>query len=639
MTTIITRTRNTSCHETHQRQSVSSHRSRKDNYSEIVNRTLHEHSSSSQTRPVTRNCIAINKAITQAKTTRQIFRIWQESSRNFNYVNIATTLNRLARFGIASNDTSIINDISHTLLQDNTSVLNECGPQEIANIVNAFAKLGIQNDRLFEALARHLLDSDARLLERCNSQHIANIVNAFAKLGIQNDALFKAAAQCLLASHARLLERCNSQEIANIVNAFAKLGIQNDALFVAAAQCLLASDARLLKECSPQHIANIVNAFAKLGIQNDRLFQAVARCLLTSDAQLLKRCNSQDIANIVNAFAKLGIRNDTFFQAAAQCLLNSDAQLLKKCNSQHIANIVNAFAKLGIQNDRLFQAVARCLLASNARLERCNSQDIANIVNAFAKLGIQNDRLFEAVAQCLLAADAQLLKRCNSQHIANIGNAFAKLGIQNDALFEAAAQRILASDARLLERSNSQHIANIAWAFIINHYCHHDLLQRLLAECFVRTSEFTEEQLWQLHQVWLSLSYEFPKTQVQWDLSLLAKIHKTILNPQTTTSNLQDDICDQLHNLGIRFTTEESIRGLPIDIALKDRPVLIEVHGPSHYLRGTHTLDGPSKFKQRILEKIKYKVHTIPYWEWHNFSNTMEKQAYLQRLLREESTR
>jgi len=558
MTTIITRTRNTSCHETHQRQSASSHRSSRQNYSEIANRTLHEHSSSSQTRPATRNCIAINKAITQANTTRQIVRIWQENGRNFNYVNIATTLNRLARFGIASNDTSTINDISHTLLQANASVLQECGTQHIANIVNAFAKLGIQNDRIFEAVDQCLLASDARLLERCNSQEIANIVNAFAKLGIQNDTLFEAAAQCLLDSDARLLERCTSQEIANIVNAFAKLGIQNDALFTAAARHLLAPDAQLLERCTSQHIANIVNAFAKLGIQNEALFEAATQYLLSSDARLLKRCNSQEISNIINAFAKLDIQNDRFFQATAQCLLTSDAQTLKRCNSQHIANIVNAFAKLGIQNDRLFQASARHLLASETRL----------------------------------------LKKCTSQEI-----------------------------------------ANIAWAFIINHYCHHDLLQRLLAECFVRDSEFSEEALRQLHQVWLSLSYEFPKTQIPWDLSLLAKIHKTILNPQTTASNLQKDICAELHNLGICFTTEENIRGLPIDIALKDKPVLIEVHGPSHYLRGTHTLDGRSKFKQRILEKIKYKVHTIPYWEWDNLSNSMEKQAYLQRLLQEESTR
>ena len=59
---------------------------------------------------------------------------------------------------------------------------------------------------------------------------------------------------------------------------------------------------------------------------------------------------------------------------------------------------------------------------------------------------------------------------------------------------------------------------------------------------------------------------------------------------------------------------------MAIDIASQERPVAIEVDGPSHFLCNPNfapmsEYNGPSLFKRRVLERLGWKVINIDYHE------------------------
>ena len=67
-------------------------------------------------------------------------------------------------------------------------------------------------------------------------------------------------------------------------------------------------------------------------------------------------------------------------------------------------------------------------------------------------------------------------------------------------------------------------------------------------------------------------------------------------------------------------------------------PAVIEVDGPSHYLKDvgntTRNLNGRTKWKTRLLENQGFDVVHVPYFEWNLLKGTEEKQKYLRKLLR-----
>ena len=58
--------------------------------------------------------------------------------------------------------------------------------------------------------------------------------------------------------------------------------------------------------------------------------------------------------------------------------------------------------------------------------------------------------------------------------------------------------------------------------------------------------------------------------------------------------------------------------------------IVIEVDGPSHYLRGDRLcVCGPTSFKHRLLEKSGVKVLHVPYFEWNDLLDNSAKKQYM----------
>lgn len=62
--------------------------------------------------------------------------------------------------------------------------------QAVANVLNAYAKVGMADKRMFDHLSLAALSMDA---SHFSPQHIANIVNAYSRAGFLDDVLFRRA--------------------------------------------------------------------------------------------------------------------------------------------------------------------------------------------------------------------------------------------------------------------------------------------------------------------------------------------------------------------------------------------------------------------------------------------------------------
>mmetsp|Transcript_93160 Transcript_93160/g.147253 ORF Transcript_93160/g.147253 Transcript_93160/m.147253 type:complete len:211 (-) Transcript_93160:1-633(-) len=68
----------------------------------------------------------------------------------------------------------------------------------------------------------------------------------------------------------------------------------------------------------------------------------------------------------------------------------------------------------------------------------------------------------------------------------------------------------------------------------------------------------------------------------------------------------------------------------------KDRPIAIEVDGPSHFYANSKRYTAYTKLKHRLLTRMGYKVLHVPYYEWRRLRGAKEREEYMKAKLQEE---
>ncbi|EER16784.1 hypothetical protein Pmar_PMAR016478 [Perkinsus marinus ATCC 50983] len=66
----------------------------------------------------------------------------------------------------------------------------------------------------------------------------------------------------------------------------------------------------------------------------------------------------------------------------------------------------------------------------------------------------------------------------------------------------------------------------------------------------------------------------------------------------------------------------------------KDRPIAIEVDGPSHFYANSTKYTAYTKLKHRLLTRMGYKVLHVPYFEWRKLRGAKEREEYMRTKLK-----
>ena len=68
----------------------------------------------------------------------------------------------------------------------------------------------------------------------------------------------------------------------------------------------------------------------------------------------------------------------------------------------------------------------------------------------------------------------------------------------------------------------------------------------------------------------------------------------------------------------------------------EDRPIAIEVDGPSHFYANSRQYTAYTKLKHRLLTRMGYKVLHVPYFEWRQLRSAKDREEYMRSKLKEE---
>ena len=148
-------------------------------------------------------------------------------------------------------------------------------PQAISNVLNAYARLEIEDMELVD----HLCKATTRCRpEDLTAQGVANTVNALAKFGVRDDALLNHIAEVIVETLVPNSLSAPSKEAAWRHKGMGFRGFD------------------------PQAVANVANAYARLNFRHDDLFRELGTQALALPPEAW---DHQALALVLNAYAKV----------------------------------------------------------------------------------------------------------------------------------------------------------------------------------------------------------------------------------------------------------------------------------------------------------------------------------------------
>jgi len=244
----------------------------------------------------------------------------------------------------------------------------EFNPQDISNMVWAYATVNKPHPALFTAMGDQVVDFQN--LSEFWPQALKDTVWAYATAGISHPKLCEK-----VANHIVLLDTLHQfkpQELSNTLWAYATAGISHQQVFEKVANHIVGLDSLIRFE--PQHLSNTVWAYATADIPHPKLFEKVANHIVGLDS--LHKFKPQELKDVVWAYAKAGIQHPKLFEKMANHIVESDN--LDRFNEQHLSNTVWAYATVQVSHPKLFHKVANAAIQREEEFN--NSQGVANLL-------------------------------------------------------------------------------------------------------------------------------------------------------------------------------------------------------------------------------------------------------------------
>eukprot|EP00980_Cylindrotheca_fusiformis_P018361 scaffold6012_cov127-Cylindrotheca_fusiformis.AAC.4 len=200
-----------------------------------------------------------------------------------------------------------------------------------------------QHPMLFDEVANAAIP----IIDTFNAQDIANTVNAFAKMDHPHPMLFDEVANAAIP----IINTFESQGLANTVNAFAKMDHQRLMLFDEVANVAIP----IIDTFNAQDIANTANAFAKMDHQHPMLFDEVAKATIP----IIENFTSQELANLLSAIARMRQDSESchaVYSAVADSI-KANQHCLNEASDIDLSAISYAFLKGGHVDDELLELI------------------------------------------------------------------------------------------------------------------------------------------------------------------------------------------------------------------------------------------------------------------------------------------
>ena len=221
-----------------------------------------------------------------------------------------------------------------------TEMKEEFKPQEVSNMVWAFATVDKRHGALFKAMGDEVVAHDH--LREFRPQDVSNTVWAYATAGVNHPQLFEKMANHIVGLDN--LRRLDPQAISNTLWAYATAKVSHPDLFQKVAGHIVGLDH--LREFISQHLSNTVWAYATAQVSHPKLFQKVANAAIQRKEEFI----SQGVANLLWSYATMGIVDKQLFSSFVPIA----AKLIDSYNNQDLSHVAWAYAVADVDEPTLF---------------------------------------------------------------------------------------------------------------------------------------------------------------------------------------------------------------------------------------------------------------------------------------------
>lgn len=213
-------------------------------------------------------------------------------------------------------------------------------PQELSNLLWAYARLGMSHPDLF----REAGDAVALLegLGRFTGQALSNLVWSYATAKERHPELFAKVADHILSL--KSWGNFQPQTFSNVLWAYASAEFSHPALIKRMGDHIASLDD--LSEFRAQHLSNIPWAYARVREAHPALFGRIVDAAVERQGEF----NSQGVANFLWACATNGHVGERPFSSLAP----SVGRLLGSCNGQEVANVAWAYSAANAEAPSVF---------------------------------------------------------------------------------------------------------------------------------------------------------------------------------------------------------------------------------------------------------------------------------------------
>lgn len=321
-------------------------------------------------------------------------------------------------------------------------------PQNIANLVWAYATLDYKPHDLFHAIAQ---ETSGRLGEY-SPQHLCNLAWGLSKYPPSTEIFDEIAKEVV----ARGFDSFTAQGVATLAHSFATVGHNESDFWDGIKKAAIKRSSQFGGiEC-----ARLAHSFATVGRPSSELFEAIERVSIGNIGMF----NTQGLSNLAWSFSLMGHHSKDLFHAIAE----SSTSKMKEFKVQELTMLLLAYSRLVHTYPKLFdQAITESL----SRLEQFPLLDLFNNIISFAKVGHIDEKWMLAVADEIVRRDSYEHERMHT----GVLWAYATAGIFPPKLVHF----ITSSLHRNLSIIDSDNTASLAWSLASLGYNHKPLFDAL----------------------------------------------------------------------------------------------------------------------------------------------------------------
>ncbi|KAJ1459453.1 hypothetical protein M885DRAFT_560810 [Pelagophyceae sp. CCMP2097] len=479
-------------------------------------------------------------------------------------------------------------------------------PQELSNVVWAFATARIDSPEVFRAIADHALKHD---MQSFNPQDASKPLAMY-------DALCARALEHLEAFEAQHLSTL-AWALAHASEASARLA-RPQVLRLLAAEALVPRKIALFK---PRDVTMMAWAYATLGIQAPDLQPAAYWALSTAAQSDMADFTPREMADVTWAFAVAGACiPDLFSRVAVRAALEA-----RRFQAASLAKLAWAFTAAGFQAPKLFRAIA---IEARRKIGDFDAQNLANTAWAFATAGVSSPALFSAIATEAVengrihSFDAQNLANCTFAFVVSEGVAdetHDKLSEfhpeEVSQLYQVYIHLRLFLPENNLTRLLAHFVPELHAAFVREQAYSGMDAKRSVSDALCRCFWLHDARFVTDDGAWLDAAQPEERRAVDFDgpshyLVPLQEAEPRCQAPRHSQSPAA---------AGGLFS-----RAPPLPCARRPR-------GSAHSAR---VLDGKALFKDRLVKRLGWDLLRVPFFEWDGLRSTTAQEEYLTRRLK-----